>query len=826
MICQPLISQTGKIKSGNRHYYRYNYSRAIKYYEPVKEKSIEILRNLGDSYMMTGDYGKARGAYEQIISQPQKTFEDAWTYYLILQHLGEYDKAHSYLDILSGINPEDSRVEMHKDAGTYYQDLLKEKPRYEVKNLKMNSRQQDFSPAYYGEQVVYASTRNHAGIVRRTWTGNSLQYLNLYISETDNNKEIKRGKPFNKQMNRKYHDGPVSFNAAGNVMVITRNNYQSKSSDGTRNLQIFISELVKGRWSEPISFPYNNAEYSVGQACLTPDGSYMYFVSDMPGGKGGTDLYKIERRNDGTWGELQNLKDINTEGNEMFPVYHTDGLLYFSSNGHPGLGGLDVFVSPISGDNYGTPKNMGLPVNTQWDDFSLILDKKHEFGYLSSDRIEGRGSDDIYTVKVLEPMKFEKRIRGVTKDKEDNIIAGAEVILTLEGKQAGKTVSDGQGKYEFLVNQEALYHLRGIKAGYTDGENTANTDVPQEIVYADLILEKTPDFALRVVILDRKTEQPIMGAKLTLKNNNTFEEEVVYTNAKGIYYKELPNMKLNDKMSYNLVIEKQGYVTNTVTYYQLLDKPGEYELIEKLDPLTQDLIVGDDLGKKFQINPIYFDFDKHNIRPDAAIELNKIIQIMNEYPTMVIELGSHTDCRGSYAYNIALSDRRAKSSAEYVRDRITNPERIYGKGYGESKLVNNCECENDRIVPCSEEEHQLNRRTEFVIVGYDDKYKTVKEQGRFYNKSGSDDSGGMNIEDTEPGWYIIGGSFKNLKSAEQLLNEMKSEGYSNARIVPDEEKINFRVAYEKFDDKDLAEAEIGKLKAKVKNGSDIWLLKQ
>jgi outer membrane protein OmpA-like peptidoglycan-associated protein len=715
-ITLPAAAQNRKIKSGNKNYYRFNYSRAIRYYEPVKARTIDLQRNLADSYVMTGKLDKALEVYEQIASDPARTFEDMWKYFQVLQRTGEYGKAMNLLPALAQLNPDDSRVKAHMEAGEYYRALQSAKPEFEVRNLKMNTKQQDFAPVIYGEKVVYATSRNRAGFNKRTWVGNQLGYLNLYVSVIDGNKEIKKGKPFNKKMNKKFHDGPVSFSADGTLMAITRNNYENKSSDGTRNLQIFVSEFVKNRWAEPVAFPYNNAEYSVGQATLTPDGRYMYFVSDMPGGKGGTDIYKIERRKDGTWGQLINLESINTEGNEMFPGYHTDGLLFFSSDGHPGLGGLDVFVAPISGEIYGTPQNMGIPINTPDDDFALNLDKTQKFGYLSSNRQGGKGSDDIYAVNVLKPLKFQKKIRGVTKDTEDNIINGARVVLTLDNKFVARTISDDDGKFEFDVNLEALFDLTGSKTGFYDGRNTANTDVPEEIVYADLILNTEAEFSLKIIVKNRKTDEIVPDARITVKNNISFDEDIVFTTEKGDYDIALRDNKLNDKISFNLKIEKQGFVTNTSSYHQILDRPGEYILVEYIDPIKQDISVGDTLGRIFKINPIYFDFDKHDIRTDASAELDKIVQIMNEYPSMIIELGSHTDCRGTHEYNMALSNRRAKSSAEYIRKRITNPDRIYGKGYGETKLTNRCACEGDRIVPCSEEEHQMNRRTEFVII--------------------------------------------------------------------------------------------------------------
>jgi outer membrane protein OmpA-like peptidoglycan-associated protein len=823
MLLVPVMSQTRKIRTGNRYYSKYNYSQAVKYYSSAKEKSLEVDRKLAHSYVMLGSHAQAQEVYERILQQPGRDFEDVWQYYMVLQRQGDYDKARTQIPLLSDLRPEDSRVRLHRQAGEYYKELLEGKATFELRSLGMNSRQQDFAPVIYRGRVVYASSRVPAGFARRIWSGNHLNYLNLYTSEIDGNNDFGRGKSFDRKLNRKFHDGPASFDASGNLMAITRNNYQGRSSDGTRNLQLFISEYVDGGWTTPVAFPYNNAEYSIGQASLTPDGRYMYFVSDMPGGAGGTDLYRIERRSDGSWGRMENLWSINTEGNEMFPVYHPDGLLFFSSDGHPGLGGLDMFVSVVTGENYGKPKNLGIPINSTGEDFALVLDKDQKFGYLSSIREGGRGSDDIYAVNVLEPLKQGKKIRGVTKDDEDNIISNAEVQLQFGGRITDRVESDARGRYEFSVDELGLYYLTGEKPGYEEGQNTANTDVPEDVVYADLILKKSVPFSLKLIVMDSKTGVRLGNVRISMKDNLSGEEQVVYTTTRGEYAAEL-DKKLNDRISYTMTFDKSGYVTSTSTYEQILAREGEYEYIIRLDPLEQELIVGDDLGKKFQINPIYFDFDKSNIRPDAAMELDKIVQIMNEYPTMVIELGSHTDCRGSFSYNTALSDRRAKSSAEYVRDRITNPERIYGKGYGESKLVNNCACEGTRESNCTEEEHQLNRRTEFVIVGYDEKHRETRNKGKYFGTKPPVPDESMSA--TKAGWYIIGGSFKKKQSAEELLQIIKSEGYQQAEIIRDQKTNMYRVSYRWFDNKEQAENELARIKAAAKNGKDIWLYKE
>jgi outer membrane protein OmpA-like peptidoglycan-associated protein len=753
VLTLPSMAQDRRTKTGNKYFYKFNYERSIDYYETVKNKPIEVLRNLAYAYTMTDRIDKALETYEQIVQMDKKTFDDYWNYFLLLQSNQQYDKAIALLPQLTALNPNDIRVQKYNEAGDYIKELPDNSERFVLKNLKMNSDHQEFYSTILDDKVIYTTSRNRTDALRRTWVGNHKGYLNLYISDIPENKEFKKGKYF-KTTNRKYHDGPVTFNQAGDFMVFTRNNYGGKSSDGTRNLQLFSSRLVNGSWTDPIAFPYNNAEYSVGHATLTPDGRYMFFVSDMPGGVGGTDLYMIERTKEGNWGTLINLRELNTEGDEMFPVYHPDHILYFSSNGYPGLGGLDVYETYVSGDaynNFSTPINLGKPINSNFDDFALILDKESKFGYLTSNREGGKGDDDIYLVNVLQDKYFRKIIRGVTMTPDSVIVPHAEVYVTLHGKKIAQKPSDEQGRYEFVVSQLDLFDLKGTKPEYTDGVNQANTDVPEEIVYADLILTPDIGFGVKLIVKNKLTDEIIPSATIHIKDNVTFEEDRVNTGEPGFHLIELPDKKLNDNISYYLQASHPDYVSANENYYQKLLKPGIYEHIIYLAPLKQTLLIGDDLAKKFNINPIYFDLDKSDIRPDAAIELDKIVDIMNAYPDIVIELGSHTDCRASFAYNIALSDRRAKASAKYIKERITNPSRIYGKGYGETQLVNDCECEGNYTAICLEEEHQMNRRTEFKVVaigkqkikvtgGTPPKYITPHEKipkGKSFNETGT-----------------------------------------------------------------------------------------
>ncbi|MNV16605.1 Photosystem I chlorophyll a apoprotein A2 [compost metagenome] len=462
----------------------------------------------------------------------------------------------------------------------------------------------------------------------------------------------------------------------------------------------------------------------MGHPAISPDGKTMYVVSDKPGGLGGADLYKVAILDNGTFGEMINLGNkINTEGQEMFPFIDSEERLFFSTDGHPGLGGLDVFVAFQDKGVIGKIHNLGLPVNSQYDDFAFNMSKDFKTGFLSSNREGGKGGDDIYAVQLIRPFVFGVTIKGTAKDKKGGVVSFAKVDLKDDKGNVLETVTaDENGAYTFEAEYEKNYALGGSKTDYFDGKNTASTFTDEQVVTADVVLEKDPGLSLYALIKDKKTGNPLDKVQVYLVDNMTGESKQIVTPVTGDFREALFGKKLNDRGSYNLILKKEGYFSKTVTYNTVFDRPGQYDVHGVLD-LGMDPEVKD-LAEMIQINPINFDLNKYTIRADAAKELDKIVEVMNKYPYLVVELGSHTDCRASKAYNMKLSDNRAKASAEYIKKRITNPARIYGKGYGESHLLNGCECEGTVKSDCSEEEHQKNRRTEFKVISTgDDKLK-------------------------------------------------------------------------------------------------------
>lgn len=709
------LSQTST-KKADGNYSAFDYDDAIKRYEFIQDRDINAQRSLAKSYSMVDNYAKAEEAYAKLVSMPGATADDTYSYAQALLENQKYAEAQVQIDKFESMAPSDKRAMEYGQAGNFIEKILSIKNDVKITNLDINTPQQDFGTAFYKEtEVVYAATSKVKGLTMRKWSGNNLSYLDMVKATRELGKGPLSGRKKLKA-NKKHHEGPASFNDAGDFMAFTRNDYKAKSQSGTVTLELCTSKLVDGKWTKAEIVPFNTKEYSFGHPALTPDGKTMYFASDMPGGKGGVDIYRVDRVGE-SWGTPVNLQNINTEGNEMFPYYHRDGILFFASNGHPGLGGLDIFATKLTDlIPAGSVRNVGAPLNTNKDDFALIVDKEQKIGYLSSNREGGKGDDDIYSVEFTKPFKFGKTIKGEAKDKEGNILANTVVNLyNPQGKVVSTTTTSDNGAYSFEVDDLGTYSLNGNKEKYFDGKNTAPVVEDKDITVADVILEKDPGMALKMIVTDSKTKQPLDGVKYKITNTQTgevFMQDV--TPVTGDAMKPLADMKVNDLLAYKIELVKEGYFPKTVSFNQKISKPGIINVHEALD-LGLDKEVKD-LRDLVVINDIRFDLNKFIIRPDAAIELDKVVEVMNKYPGMEVELGSHTDCRASKKYNETLSDKRAKASAAYIKSKITNPARIYGKGYGEAVLLNGCACEGAVKSTCSEEEHQKNRRTEFRII--------------------------------------------------------------------------------------------------------------
>ncbi len=734
-------AQKGKELKGLKHSDSYSYEKSIEKLEGISNKSTSVNRTLADSYLKTGDLLKSEEYYASVVNATDKTADDLYNYASVLRMNKKYSESDEWMKKYHQENTTDSRGISYNNKQGYYKTLEKDKGQFRISNLEINTAQSDFGTAYYLNQIVFASSREGILHIKRRWNWNGLAFLNLYVADNNGTNELSDVKIFNSDLNGKYHEGPATFSKDGTFMVYTRNNYDKKDSTGVVRLHMFSMEYKDDKWQNEQELTFNHHHYSVGHGSLTADGKTLYFASDMAGGLGGVDIYKSTRREDGTWNNPVNLGDkINTEGNETFPSIHeSEKMLFFASDGQVGLGGLDVFVAQLTNGNVGKVENLGSPINTNRDDFAFILDANEKGGFFSSNREDGKGDDDIYSFKLIKPFVFGKTIKGTAKDKNDNLLASTKVILyDAENTAIDSVETTEDGKFMFMVDADKEFKLSGTKVDYFDGENTANTKTEEDIVIADVVLEKDPGLSLYGLITDKETGTALEGVSVILVDNMTGNEALnLQTPASGDFRQALAGKKLNDRLSYQVKLEKDGYLGKTVTFNKEITQPGEIKMAADLDLTLEKIAVGADLAKIIDIKPIYFDVNKYNIRKDAATELDKIVKVMNENPTMEIELGSHTDSRGSTSSNLRLSDKRAKASAAYIVKQGIDKSRITGKGYGESTPITVSPETNQKYPYFTEgqvmtekyinsfkaksknkfkEAHQLNRRTEFIIT--------------------------------------------------------------------------------------------------------------
>ena len=621
MSCQPIYKAQKQMD-------KYNYAKAVDVLNKAVEKDkykAEAYPMLAECYRQQHEITKAKEAYAQAIAQPDAKPETYLYYGKALQSTGDYEKAREIFQVYSKKKPSDPRgAEYVAYCDSVLGPWKKTEPKFEAKTAgNINTTESDFGPVILNGELVFASDFIHNPAIAKKygWTGRG--YLDIMKSGPETPGDywngLKMPSEFDATLNQEYHDGPATFSADGNTIYFTRSFFGKAKREGiykTNELKIFYSTKTNGNWGEAKPFYLNSKDYSVGQPSLSADGQTLYFVSDMPGGQGGTDIWMCQREGD-SWGKPINLgPTINTKENEMFPGINNNGTLYFSSEGHAGFGALDIFESKKINGNWATPVNMQRPINSSYDDFAIAFTPGSKTGFFSSNRTGGVGNDDIYVFKNIEP-PLPAFISGIVKDK-----ASMQPL-------AGATV--------FLLNPETG-KVKVVKTK-ADGTFSALIDKP---------------------------------ASLTIKAM-------------------MPNF-IADCTPVAVPEIKHGTTTNI---------PREL-LLDKLE-----------IQKTFNVNNIYYDFDKSNIREDAKPELDKLVQIMKEN-AINVELASHTDSRGPAAYNEKLAQRRAESAVKYIVGKGIENERIIAKSYGEQKLMNKC----SDGVKCTSAEHQANRRTEFTVTGY------------------------------------------------------------------------------------------------------------
>lgn len=627
------FAQPVAVKRADKQYEKFAYVDAIATYERIAEKgykSAPVFERLGNAYYFNAELQKAARWYGDLFALTQDIpIEVYYRYAQSLKSIGNYAKSDEVMKIFDEKTSQDKRALLFSEQRNYRETIQANSGRYEMADAGVNSVYADYGATVYKNQLVFTSSRDTGNLAQRKHKWNNQYFTNLYAAPLEGDSVGKVVK-FAKQIRTRFHESSPVFSPDGQTMYFTRNNFldgkRGKNDEKVTLLKIYkATRTAKDsieRWENITELPFNNDAYSTAHPAVSPDGTWLYFASDMPGGKGQSDLYRASIRPDGSMGTPENLEMLNTEARETFPFLSSDNELYFASDGYPGLGGLDIYMAVIKADGtFGTPVNIGAPANSAMDDFAYYIDAETRRGFLSSNRDGGQGFDDIY--KFLETRKLicEQRLLGIVTDKETGEpIPGATVTLfSATFEQIAQVTSGADGSYDFgTVECGEIYYVRGEKADY-----------------------------------------------------ETNEQKVI-----------IPT------------------------------ESGETALPIELEKKVKAVTVGDDLAKAFGIKEIYFDFDKSNIRPDAAVELAKILDVLTEYPQMKLDIRSHTDARGSHRYNEKLSDRRAQSTRSWLIANGVDAGRLQAKGYGETRHVNHC----SDGVKCSEEDHQLNRRSEFIIT--------------------------------------------------------------------------------------------------------------
>ena len=640
LLCLAIISflsnsgfaQKAKIAAADKKYNSYAYIDAIQTYERLAEKgyqSVEMFEKLGNAYYFNSDFEKAAQSYEKLYQlQSELAPEYYYRYAQSLKATGKEKEAATILAKFENKSSDDSRSKRLKNNTDYLEDIKANVGIYTIENAGINSKYSDYGSTIVDNKLIFTSARDTGGVGQRkhAWTGE--HFTNLYAAGV--NGELIPSNPvrYDANVNSKFHEATPVFTKDGNTMYFTRNNYldgkKGKDANKVTLLKIYKATLVNNRWTNVTELPFNSNNFSTAHPALSPDEQTLYFASDRPGTIGQSDLYKVAINSNGTYGEPINLGvEINTEGRETFPFVTKDNQLYFASDGHPGLGGLDVFTTKINNDgSFGEVENDGAEVNSPKDDFGYYRDSEINKGFFSSNRDGGLGSDDIYRFTSID--KCKQILKGIVTDSvTGETLAGVQLILlNKQYKVIAETTSDALGYYAFDVNCRRIYHVRANKKDYTSKETKL----------------RTPEVT------------------------------------------------------------------------------GETKLDIQLESTICRVAVGDDLGKCFGIKMIYFDLDKSNIRKEAALDLAKILDVLIQNPTIKLDIRSHTDCRQTAKYNMALSDRRAKATIAWLVSKGIDSSRLTGRGYGESQLINDCGCEPTNASNCTEEQHQMNRRSEFIIT--------------------------------------------------------------------------------------------------------------
>ncbi|MEO8068966.1 MAG: carboxypeptidase regulatory-like domain-containing protein [Flavobacteriales bacterium] len=709
-------SADARIRTGDKYYAQMAYAEAIGQYEVAADKGAvneHVTKRLADCYMRIGDTEHAEKWYAITVKFLNREPQDLYNYAQALKSNGKYREAEEWMDRYLSVTqregaPRRSNITDFAKKFTYDTD------RWDVKAVSTNTEFSDFGAAWLDDdRVIFASARNKRVGLQRTAAWNAQPFLDLYMAQRTEAGDLANVTALAGSVNSKLHEGPAVASRDIRTLWFTRNNYfkgkSQKSNSGVSRLAIYKAQWGGNEWNTTEQFPYNNSECSVGHPALSPDGKRIYFVSDMPGGNGGTDIY-VCRDLSGQWGEPENLGPaINTPYNEAFPFIGADGTLWFASNGLPGLGGLDVFqAKPTTEGRFNVAVNVGAPVNGPKDDFSFIVDSKGVRGFFSSNRPGGKGDDDIYAFTMKRPLEDRFLCTGeVIDDETGSPVIDVEVqLLAPDGSVLESTTTDQYGKYTFTVQKDKEYVLKARMPGHYDGEQHLSTEriAEQQILARDVHLVPEAGIWLRGVVRYADQLGFVQGMNVSLVNIGTLFTETELTGEGGDF-----DFHLTPNEDYEVLIEKQGFWRTSMHVSTVGVKQGIIDLNEAHDLSFEPIGVGNAILLKHQ----RWAQGSAALDPKAKAELELLAERLMTNPTLIVEIGVHSDARGDANAELKLSQKRADAIVDLLKSKGVGRDRISGKGYGATRPVNHCVAG----VQCSEEEHAANRRVEYVVTG-------------------------------------------------------------------------------------------------------------
>lgn len=702
----PVTGQSAKMRKADALFESFAFAEAIPIYKGLLEGPEEVPASLrlAECYRLTNRLDQAEAFYAKGV-----TLENIRPVFLLyyaqsLQSNGKCAEAVNWYRRYSYIVPNDPRGSALISACTDITDLVGTGSDYELLPLNINTSAAELSPFIYRNGIVFTTSRPSKGR-RQTdpWSGDF--YYDIYFAEGDK-ESFRNSRSLSEKLNTPYHDGPASFSGTGNTIYFSRSNSstsrKNRHANGGVTLQLYKASYVDLGWEKADRMEFQNPNYNYTHPTISADGSTLYFSCDHPDGLGGMDIWKVKYEKDG-WGKPKPLgSPINTPGNETFPFVHDDGTLYFASDGHRGLGGLDIFKAKYSSGRFSTPVNLRSPINSTRDDFGLVFDPDKEQGYFSSNREGGKGADDLYSLT-----KFPLFVEGiVVADGTMDPMPGVRVMMTRGSEgQEQQVRTDSEGRFVLRVAPYQSYTVTIYQEGYNPAERklvTHRANPEKMIVPLEKLINTEVALALEVKVIEKESKAPIADAQIFMRNERSGAIRILQTNRNGVA--EITIDKSDawtigaDKMHYFNLQER--ITTSATKDVRQLTRVLELEAYE--------------IGKPILFEAVTYKHAQTELQFDAKLELDKLARLMILNPTMIIEIGSHTDSNGSDATNNRVSKGRAEEVREYLISQGVEEDRIVAVGYGETELINHCK----NGVVCPEALHAENRRTEWKVLSF------------------------------------------------------------------------------------------------------------